>query len=131
MPKKSAAQLDREIAEALGKVEQQFGKPFAAEARERIAARPKFPMRLKHGAYTATFEGVKNERYPGDPIGTAQWEIKRGGKVVGHMYEGTAYGWGRPHSSMNPLVWAGKIPEGSSDPRSPDYGIAFDQGPAS
>lgn len=100
-------------------------------AADRLGPRPtRFPKSLRNGAYTATFLGIKDERFPGDALASAQWEIKRRGEVVGYMYEGSAYGWGRPHSSMNKLVWAGRQPEGASDPRSPDYGILFDQGPS-
>lgn len=100
-------------------------------AADRLGPRPsKFPKTLRHGLYTATFQGIKDERFPGDSLASAQWEIKRRGKVVGYMYDGRSYGWGRPHSSMNRLVWAGKHPEGASDARSPNYGILFDQGPS-
>src|SRR5512143_1659427 len=134
---KSYKQLDREIAEALrspgvraaSEAVQRGGGEYVM-AVDRAGPRPaSFPKRLKHGLYTATFKGI-DERFPGDKLGSAHWKITRRGKEVGTMHEGTAYGWGRPTSTMRQLVWAGKIPEGSSDPRSPDYGIAFDQGPA-
>jgi hypothetical protein len=96
----------------------------------RSGNRPKtFPKRLQHGLYTATFEGFDDERFPGDTQTSAHWKITRRGKEVGTMHEGS-YGWGRPTSTMRQLVWSGVMPPGESDPRSPEYGIAFDQGPS-
>jgi len=97
---------------------------------DRDRPRPRsFPKVLHNGPYTATFLKI-NERFPGDPLASAQWEIKRRGRVVGYMYDGAFYGWRRPHSSMNKLASTGVQPEGASDSRSPDYGILFDQGPS-
>jgi hypothetical protein len=93
-------------------------------------ARPaSFPKRLRHGGYTATFQGV-DENYPGDPNASARWTITRAGKAVGTMWEGRSYGWGKPSTTMRELVWGGAMPPGESDSRTPEYGIGFDQGPA-
>ena len=120
--KKSAAQLTREINEALG------GKYIMAA--DRLGERPKsFPKRLRHGLYTATFKGI-DERFPGDKLASARWTITRRGKEVGTMHEGSAYGWGRPTSTMRQLVWGGTLPPGASDSRTAEYGISFDQQPA-
>lgn len=127
MPKKkSAAQLDREIVAALGSSDAS-GYVTAAD---RAGPRPtSFPKRLSHGLYTATFKGI-DERFPGDTLASAHWKITRRGKEVGTMHEGSAYGWGRPTSTMRQLVWGGKQPPGASDSRTPEYGLTFDQGPA-
>ena len=47
------------------------------------------------------------------------------------MHEGWGYGWGRPTISTDKLTWAGPLPPGTSDPKSPYYGWAFNLGPAS
>lgn len=116
--KKSAAQLDREIAESLAYWKERWGKSHVPSG---------FPTTLRLGAYTATFEGIL---HPNTAQASALWLIKRGGKVVGRMFDGSSYGWGRPHSSMRELVWGGRSPEGASSPKSPDYGMTFDQGPS-
>ena len=101
-------------------------------AADRLGSRPSsFPKILHNGLYTATFLGIRNEHLPGDTSAHAQWEIKRRGKVVGYMYEGHSYAWGQPYSSMNKLVEAGVQPKDASDPNSPDFGILYDQEPAS
>jgi hypothetical protein len=87
------------------------------------------PKRLKHGDYVATFTGLDEPRFPGDTLQSAHWKITRRGKEVGTMHEGRSYGWGRPTATMRQLVWAGPIPPGASDSRTPEYGIAFDTGP--
>ena len=89
----------------------------------------KFPKRLRHGDYTATFEGIQNERFLGDPTASARWKITRRGKEVGSMHEGHGYGWGRPTTTLRQLVWGGAMPAGESDSRTSEYGIGFDQGP--
>ena len=141
MPKKSLAQLDREIAEALGR-----GKRYHATMKmtkgpsEQIAESVAywkerwghthvpgaFPKKLRQGSYTATFLGIEN---PNTVQATAQWEIKRGRDVVGLMHEGWSYGWGKPTISTRKLTWAGPLPPGTSDPKSPYYGWTFDLGP--
>lgn len=122
---KSPKQLDREIAEALS-----GGSGGYVMAADRLGQRPKsFPKKLKHGAYTATFQGLDKERFPGDTLVSAHWKITRRGKEVGTMHEGSAYGWGRPTASMTQLVWSGVIPPGASDSRTSEYGIAFDTSP--
>lgn len=85
------------------------------------------PKRLKHGDYVATFVEIA---HPGTSHASAKWKITRRGKEVGTMHEGSAYGWGRPTTTMRQLVWSGVMPPGESDPRTPEYGIGFDQGPS-
>lgn len=87
-----------------------------------------FPAAIKHGLYTAVFAGVE-ERFPGDALASARWDIVRGDKVVGALFASDSYGWNRPHASLAKLVWSGPLPKGISDPKSPDYGMAFDIGP--
>jgi hypothetical protein len=84
------------------------------------------PKRLKHGDYIATFEGIT---HAGTAHASAKWKITRRGKEVGTMHEGSAYGWGRPTATTRQIVWGGVIPPGASDPRTLEYGIAFDIGP--
>jgi hypothetical protein len=137
--KKSPAQLQREIDEALRSptvraaapaVQRGGGGYVMAADRAGAGDRPKtFPKRLQHGLYTATFKGI-NERFPGDPLASAHWKITRRGKEVGTMHEGSAYGWGRPTSTPRQLVWGGVQPPGASDSRTSEYGLTFDQGPA-
>ena len=116
MPKKSAAQLDREIAESIA-----YWK-----SRGHAQEPTSFPKTIRHGGYTATFQGIDN---PNTAHATARWEIKKGRQVVGVMHEGWSYGWGRPSVSMRKLTWAGPLPPGTSDPKSMYYGWAFDLGP--
>lgn len=90
----------------------------------------RFPKKLRiprpgRAGYTATFIGLT------EADGTATWNITQKGKLVGRMYEGSAYGWGRPRFSLTKLVWAGPFPMDSSDPKSPNYGMCFDGGPFS
>ena len=83
------------------------------------------PQTVQSGAYLATL--TKNR--PGPWGIETTWEITREGVRVGTMFQGGG-GYGeRPHCSLNPLVWSGKIPRGASDPKSPDYGIGLDVGP--
>ncbi len=114
--KKSGAQLDREIAESIA-----YWK-----SRGHAHEPTSFPKKLRHGGYTATFQGIQS---PGAPQATAVWEIKRGRQEIGTMHEGWSYGWGRPTVSMRKLTWSGPLPPGTSDPRSPHYGWSFDLGP--
>jgi hypothetical protein len=115
---KTAKQLDAEIAESLSYWKSHWGKSHVPGA---------FPKRLRHGGYTATFQGIDN---PHTAHASAKWEIKRGRQVVATMHEGASYGWGRPTISTTQLVWAaGGLPPGTSDPKSPYYGWAFDLGP--
>lgn len=79
------------------------------------------PKTAVHGRYALRLI-VVGDRY-------AQWEITRDGVIVGKMHDGRAYGWGRPHSSMRELVWAGPFPPDASSPKSPHYGMLFDLGP--
>ena len=118
MLKKSASQLDREIAESIA-----FWKS-RGHAQEPTSS--SFPKTIRHGGYTATFQGIEN---PNTAQATAKWEIKKGRQDVGVMHEGRAYGWGRPAISMTKLTWAGTVPSGTSDPKSPYYGWTFDLGP--
>jgi hypothetical protein len=114
---KTAKQLDAEIAESIAfwKTKGQMETPTS------------FPKSIRHGGYTATFQGIQS---PGTAQATAIWEIKRGRQVVGTMHEGWSYGWGRPSISMKALTWSGSLPPGTSDPKSPYYGWAFDIGPS-
>jgi hypothetical protein len=115
--KKSSTQLDREIAESLAYWKERWGKTHVPTS---------FPKSLRHGGYTATFQGIRN---PGTAHASAVWEIKHGRQIVGEMFDGSSYGWGRPHISTRKLTWAGPLPSGTSDPRSPHYGWSFDLGP--
>lgn len=85
------------------------------------------PKRLRHGDYIAVFEGIQNA---GTPHASAKWKITRHGKEVGTMHESSAYGWGRPTTTMRQLVWSGVVPPGASDSRTSEYGLTFDQGPS-
>jgi hypothetical protein len=114
--KKSRAQLDREIAESVA-----YWK-----SKGRSESPKSFPKTLRHGGYTATFNGIE---HPNTAQATAKWEIKRGRQDVGTMHEGWGYGWGRPTITTRQLTWSGPLPPGVSDPRSPHYGWAFDLGP--
>lgn len=116
MPKTNA-QLDREIAESIA-----FWK-----SKGHTEVPKSFPKSLRHGGYTATFKGITS---PNTPQASALWEIKRGRQVVGKMHEGWSYGWGRPTISTRELTWAGPLPPGEHDPRSPYYGWGFDLGPS-
>lgn len=116
--KKSASQLDREIAESIA-----FWKS-RGHTQEPTAS--SFPKTIRHGGYTATFQGIES---PNTAQATAHWEIKKGGQDVGVMHEGWSYGWGCPSVSMRKLTWSGPVPSGTSDPKSPHYGWTFDLGP--
>jgi hypothetical protein len=105
----SKAQLDREIAESVA-----YWK-----SKGRSESPKSFPKILRHGGYTATFKGIEHAN---TPMASAKWEIKRGHQVVGTMHEGWGYGWGHPQISTRKLTWAGPMPSGESDPRSPYYG---------
>ena len=137
MPKKTSAQLDREIAQSLGGHRRSHAtKGPPKEVAESVAywkerwghthVPTSFPKTIRHGGYTATFRGIDE---PNTARASASWEIKRGRDVVGTMHEGWGYGWGRPTISTNKLTWSGPLPPGTSDPRSPYYGWAFDLGP--
>ena len=142
MPKKSAAQLDREIADVLGRQRRSHAtvktvKGSVPEIAESIVYWKErwghthiptaFPKAIRHGGYTATFEGIRD---PGTAQATAIWNIKRGGQEIGTMHEGWGYGWGKPTISTNKLRWSGPLPPGTSDPKSTYYGWAFDIGPS-
>lgn len=83
------------------------------------------PRRVQAGEYRAYLRRFE------DHDGTAVWDIYRRRVLVGRMYDGPAYGWGRPSASMNALVWSGLgLPPGHSDPKSlQNYGAHFDTGP--
>lgn len=83
-----------------------------------------FPKEIHCGEYIATLRGILD---PG-PLQSVVWDIKR--EEIATMFEGPAYGWGKPTISIRPLVWSGKWPPGASDPRSPYYGWLFDIGPS-
>lgn len=83
------------------------------------------PERLEHGAYVATLSGT-DERFPGDPLTTISWEIKTWNCVVGSLWISDAYGWDKPCFSISKLVWSGRFPNDSSDPKSENYGMCFD-----
>ena len=68
--KKTGAQLDREIAESLAYWKEKGHSPVP----------PSFPKTIRHGGYTATFEGIAA---PNTPQSTATWEIKRSSKSDG------------------------------------------------
>jgi hypothetical protein len=141
--KKSPAQLDSEIAEALAdrRGQGQFahaaikGPPgeiaeSVAYWKERwghIQVPTSFPKAIRHGGYTATFQGIE---HPNTVQATAKWEIKKGRQVVGTMHEGWGYGWGHPTITTRQLTWSGPLPPGTSDPKSLYYGWAFDIGPS-
>jgi hypothetical protein len=123
--KKNEVQIKREVDAILAKP----GGYVPVADRGGLRPTSFLPKRLKHGDYVATFKGI-DERFPGDPIASARWEIKRRGKEVGTMHESSAYGWGRPTTTLRQLVWGGKMPPGASDSRTAEYGLGFDQGPA-
>lgn len=78
--------------------------------------------------YRARLREDVKPRFADDPCFSVEWTITHGGQAVGAMYEGPAYP-GRVWCSMSKLVWSGEIPDGASDPKSPNYGICFDIGP--
>lgn len=93
-----------------------------------VAERLGLPTIVKHGDYTATLEAIEQSN---DLVAyeSARWIIRREDLVVGKMFDGRTYGWGRPHCSMTELLWSGPLPEDCADSRSPHYGIHFDTGP--
>lgn len=83
------------------------------------------PREMRHGAYVATV--TREETGPWGLETT--WTITREGVEVGKMFQGGG-GYGeRPHCSLRALLWTGKMPERSWDPKSPEHGLGFDTGP--
>ncbi len=83
------------------------------------------PREVRAGAYVAV-----TEREETTPWGILTvWAIARDGVTVGKMFQGSA-GYGeRVTCSMRELVWSGKMPERSWDPKSAEHGLCFDTGP--
>ena len=93
-------------------------------------ARPSaFPLCIRYGRYTAHFMGADKERFEGDPIVSATWEIRRGQELLGRMFDGPAYGWKRPHASLDPVRWIYLPPAGVGYPRDPNAVNWHDLGP--
>lgn len=83
---------------------------------------------FEYGLYKAVFDKYE-QRFAGDNCAHARWLIHRAEVLVGKMFDGPVYGWGRPHCSLSKLVWSGDMPPGCCDSRSVNYGMHFDVGP--
>jgi hypothetical protein len=82
------------------------------------------PRVIESGLYTARI----SEESPTPWGPQTKWTIMRDVVEVGSLSHGYPYE-DRTTASLNKLVWSGDWPRGTSDPRSPHYGICFDIGP--